>query len=47
MLPVFESEQGEHDENISFERMVEIVGREASEELRRRSIDIFVRGIAP
>jgi len=33
-----------HDENISFERMVEIVGRDLSEELRRRSLDIFRRG---
>ncbi|MBU4270276.1 MAG: phosphoribosylaminoimidazolesuccinocarboxamide synthase [Planctomycetes bacterium] len=33
-----------HDENISFERMVEIVGRELSEELRRRSLRIFRRG---
>jgi phosphoribosylaminoimidazole-succinocarboxamide synthase len=33
-----------HDENISFERMVEIVGRELAEELRRRSLRIFVRG---
>ena len=33
-----------HDENISFDRMVEIVGRDLAEELRRRSIDIFKRG---
>jgi len=33
-----------HDENISFERMVEIVGPEVSEQLRRRSLDIFQRG---
>jgi len=33
-----------HDENISFERMVELVGRELAEELRRRSIAIFQRG---
>jgi phosphoribosylaminoimidazole-succinocarboxamide synthase len=33
-----------HDENISFERMVEIVGRELAEELRLRSLRIFVRG---
>lgn len=33
-----------HDENISFERMVELVGRETAEELRRRSLDIFRRG---
>ena len=33
-----------HDENISFERMVEVAGRGLSEELRRRSLDIFQRG---
>ncbi len=33
-----------HDENISFERMVEIVGREIAEELRRRSMEVFQRG---
>ena len=33
-----------HDENISFERMVEIVGAEVAEELRRRSLDVYDRG---
>jgi phosphoribosylaminoimidazole-succinocarboxamide synthase len=33
-----------HDENISFERMVELVGRELAEEMRRRSLRIFQRG---
>ncbi len=33
-----------HDENISFARMVEAVGRELSEELRRRSLELFRRG---
>jgi phosphoribosylaminoimidazole-succinocarboxamide synthase len=33
-----------HDENISFERMVEIVGIEVADELRRRSLRIFQRG---
>jgi len=33
-----------HDINISFERMVEIIGRETAEELRQRSIDIYTRG---
>lgn len=40
--PATKAEEG-HDENISFERMVEIVGPEVSEELRRRSIDIYKR----
>lgn len=35
-----------HDENISFEQMVEIVGRDLGEELRQRSLDIFKRGTA-
>jgi phosphoribosylaminoimidazole-succinocarboxamide synthase len=33
-----------HDENISFERMAEIVGRDLAEELRRRSLRVFQRG---
>ena len=33
-----------HDENISFPRMAELVGRALAEELRRRSLDIFRRG---
>ncbi len=33
-----------HDENISFERMADIVGRELAEELRLRTLRIFVRG---
>ncbi len=33
-----------HDENISFERMVEVVGSDVAEELRARSLDIFKRG---
>lgn len=41
--PATKAETG-HDENISFDRMAEIVGRDVAEELRRRSIDIFTRG---
>jgi phosphoribosylaminoimidazole-succinocarboxamide synthase len=33
-----------HDENISFEQMVDVVGAELAEELRRRSLRIFHRG---
>jgi phosphoribosylaminoimidazole-succinocarboxamide synthase len=33
-----------HDENISFERMVRIVGEATSRELRDRSLDIYCRG---
>jgi phosphoribosylaminoimidazole-succinocarboxamide synthase len=41
--PATKAESG-HDENISFERMAEIVGRDLAEELRRRSLRIFQRG---
>jgi phosphoribosylaminoimidazole-succinocarboxamide synthase len=41
--PATKEESG-HDENISFERMVEIVGRDLAEELKRRSLRIFQRG---
>jgi phosphoribosylaminoimidazole-succinocarboxamide synthase len=41
--PATKAEEG-HDENIPFERMVEIVGKETAEELRERSLDIFRRG---
>jgi len=34
-----------HDENISFEKMVELVGATVSEELRQRSIGIYTRGV--
>ncbi len=43
--PATKAESG-HDENITFEQMVDAVGREVSDELRRRSIDIFQRGAA-
>ncbi|HBO44392.1 MAG TPA: phosphoribosylaminoimidazolesuccinocarboxamide synthase, partial [Planctomycetaceae bacterium] len=41
--PSTKAESG-HDENISFDEMVEIVGAEQAEELRRRSLDVFRRG---
>jgi phosphoribosylaminoimidazole-succinocarboxamide synthase len=41
--PATKAETG-HDENISFQRMVEIVGAQAAEELRQRSLAIFRRG---
>jgi phosphoribosylaminoimidazole-succinocarboxamide synthase len=41
--PSTKEEEG-HDENISFERMVEIVGQDISDELRRRSLEIYKRG---
>jgi len=37
-------ESSGHDINIPFARMVELVGADVSEELRRRSLDIYLRG---
>jgi phosphoribosylaminoimidazole-succinocarboxamide synthase len=46
--PAFKAELGEHDENISFEHTVELVGAEAATALRELSLEIFGRasGIA-
>ena len=41
--PATKAETG-HDENVPFDDMCRRVGRELSEELRRRSIDIYRRG---
>ena len=41
--PATKAESG-HDENISFETMIEQVGRDTAEELRRRSIAVYRRG---
>ncbi|MBP85844.1 MAG: phosphoribosylaminoimidazolesuccinocarboxamide synthase [Planctomycetaceae bacterium] len=41
--PATKEDEG-HDINISFERMVEIIGQERAEELRSRSLDIYQRG---
>lgn len=41
--PATKEESG-HDINISFERMVDLVGMETAQELRERSIDIYRRG---
>ena len=40
--PATKEESG-HDQNIGFERMIQIVGQETAEELRRRSIEIYAR----
>jgi phosphoribosylaminoimidazole-succinocarboxamide synthase len=42
--PATKAEQGDHDENISFDRMAELIGAELADELRRRSLDIYRRG---
>jgi phosphoribosylaminoimidazole-succinocarboxamide synthase len=41
--PAYKAPLGEHDENISFERTVELVGRERAEELRELSLEIYAR----
>jgi len=42
--PAIKAAQG-HDENISFARMVELVGANVAEELRDRSLRIYERGV--
>ena len=42
--PAWKAPLGQHDENISFERTVELVGADVAEELRRLSLHIYRRG---
>lgn len=39
--PATKAEQGQHDENISFEQCVKILGRDRAEYVRTQSIEIF------
>ncbi|TFD32083.1 phosphoribosylaminoimidazolesuccinocarboxamide synthase [Cryobacterium cryoconiti] len=41
--PAWKAPMGEHDENISFDRTVELVGASVADELRRLSLEIFGR----
>ena len=41
--PATKAESG-HDENISFEQMVQLVGADVAEELRRRSLALYLQG---
>ena len=41
--PAFKAEQGDHDENISYEKVVELVGEDIAERLRDLSIEIFMK----
>jgi phosphoribosylaminoimidazole-succinocarboxamide synthase len=41
--PAYKAPQGEHDENITFEQVVEIVGKQKAEELRDASLSIFTK----
>jgi len=40
--PATKEESG-HDENIAFEKMIEIAGKATADELRRRSLDVYAR----
>src|SRR3989339_1409893 len=44
--PAYKAPQGEHDENISFERTVEIVGRPVAEKLRDLTLAIYRKAAA-
>jgi phosphoribosylaminoimidazole-succinocarboxamide synthase len=44
--PATKAEIGEHDENIDFDRCVSIIGKEASEYVRDKSMEIFRRASA-
>ena len=41
--PATKAERGTHDENISFERCVEIIGKDPAEYVRQKSMDIFTK----
>ncbi|MEY4451167.1 MAG: hypothetical protein RLZZ380_288 [Actinomycetota bacterium] len=41
--PAFKAELGDHDENISFEKVVEIIGLDNAERLRALSLEIFTK----
>lgn len=44
--PAWKAPLGEHDENITFERTVELIGPDIAEELRRLSLHVYQRGAA-
>lgn len=39
--PAYKAEQGEHDENISFERVVELVGQETAATLKHNTLKLY------
>ena len=41
--PATKAEQGEHDENISFSRAADIIGKEAANYVRDKSIEIYLK----
>jgi phosphoribosylaminoimidazole-succinocarboxamide synthase len=44
--PATKAAAGDHDENIDFDRMVAIVGRDVAEQVRRVSIDLYTTAAA-
>ncbi len=44
--PAWKAPKGQHDENIPFSRVVELVGADAAETLRSRSLEVFAQGAA-
>ena len=42
--PSTKAEQGEHDENISFDKMAAIVGRELAEKVRSVAVELYEKG---
>jgi phosphoribosylaminoimidazole-succinocarboxamide synthase len=44
--PAYKAEAGEHDENISFEKVIELVGEKLAERVRDISIRIYERAAA-
>lgn len=44
--PAYKAEQGEHDENISLDRMVELIGEESALALRELSLRIYATAAA-
>ncbi len=42
--PATKAEQGEHDENISYDEMCARVGADLSKQLSQRSVDLYARG---
>lgn len=43
--PATKEEQGKHDENITFERMAGIIGKELAEKVRDVSLKVYKRGV--
>jgi phosphoribosylaminoimidazole-succinocarboxamide synthase len=41
--PAFKADLGDHDENISFEKVVELIGLDNAERLRALSLEIFTK----